>query len=406
MIATRFYLDTRRCKEGTAAPLKISIYWKREVAYLSTGIKILPKDWDAKAQAAKDRTTQHTIARIKLKVDSKLSDLQDEHRLDGLNAMEIKDRLEKELSPEAEERRRLLACMEEFAASRPQPRTTAIYRATIDRILAFDRNADLLNFEDIDVGWLDRFDSFLASTSPKKNARNIHLRNIRAVFNYALKNDITICYPFRKYEIRPEGTMKRALTAEELRTLFNADVKEWEQKYVDFFKISFLLIGMNTEDLIHATGISGGRMEYRRAKTHRPYSIKVEKECQEIIDKYRGKEYLLNVLDTYADTHNWTSKVNNELQKIASSLGLPKISMYWARHSWATIAAELEVPKDTIAAALGHSSNTVTDIYINFDRGKIDQANRKVLDFVLYDKKPADVFDILRQLNEKVQKMG
>ena len=65
----------------------------------------------------------------------------------------------------------------------------------------------------------------------------------------------------------------------------------------------------------------------------------------------------------------------------------PEITSYWARHSWATIAASLDIPKDTIAHALGHGGNTVTDIYIDFDQTKVDEANRKVLDWVLYGKK-------------------
>lgn len=65
----------------------------------------------------------------------------------------------------------------------------------------------------------------------------------------------------------------------------------------------------------------------------------------------------------------------------------PQISSYWARHSWATIASSLDIPKDTIAAGLGHGGNTVTDIYINFDQRKVDEANRRVLDWVFYGKK-------------------
>ena len=60
----------------------------------------------------------------------------------------------------------------------------------------------------------------------------------------------------------------------------------------------------------------------------------------------------------------------------------PELSGYWARHTWATIAAQLDIPKETIAAALGHSSGSVTDIYIDFDKRKIDEANRRVIDFV------------------------
>lgn len=61
------------------------------------------------------------------------------------------------------------------------------------------------------------------------------------------------------------------------------------------------------------------------------------------------------------------------------------VSPYWARHTWATIAAELEIPKETIAAALGHGGNSVTDIYINFNQKKIDDANRRVIDYVNSD---------------------
>lgn len=58
------------------------------------------------------------------------------------------------------------------------------------------------------------------------------------------------------------------------------------------------------------------------------------------------------------------------------------IIIHYARHSWATIAASLDIPKETIAAALGHGGNSVTDIYINFDQKKIDEANRKVIDYL------------------------
>ncbi len=61
----------------------------------------------------------------------------------------------------------------------------------------------------------------------------------------------------------------------------------------------------------------------------------------------------------------------------------PDLSQYWCRHTWATIAAELDIPKETIAAGLGHGGNTVTDIYIRFDLRKVDEANRRVIDYVL-----------------------
>lgn len=61
----------------------------------------------------------------------------------------------------------------------------------------------------------------------------------------------------------------------------------------------------------------------------------------------------------------------------------PELTMYHARHTWASLAAELDIPKETIAAAPGHSQSSVTDIYIDFDQRKVDEANRRVIDYVL-----------------------
>ena len=404
MITTKFYLDTRKTAPGAAAPLKISVTKDRTVSYLNTGIRILPADWDGAAQKARSAAVQQA-ADMKLgNVISICLDLQRKGRLDGLNAREVRDMIQEEMTPGKNEPDRFLDVLRKFASTRPKQRTTEIYLATAARMLAFDQKAERLTFADITLGWLDRFDSFLAVTSPKKNARNIHFRNIRAVFNYARKRGITNHYPFMNYPIHGEATAKRCLSADKLRRLFTADLPAWQKRYVDFFEVSFLLIGMNTEDLVHATDIVDGRLEYRRAKTGRPYSIKVEPECLEVIDRIRGKDWLLNPLDTYASTHNWTSKVDRVLKDVAAELGLPKISMYWARHSWLTIGAELEIPKETLSAAAGHSGGTVTDIYINFDRSKIDRANRQVIDYVLHGRKQQTVQDILSRSFEELKK--
>ncbi|MBQ3689700.1 MAG: hypothetical protein II937_07545 [Bacteroidales bacterium] len=100
-------------------------------------------------------------------------------------------------------------------------------------------------------------------------------------------------------------------------------------------------------------------------------------------------------MDSRLDYKNFLKQINKELKKIGEvSFGkhgkksvkplFPRLSYYWCRHSWATIASELDIPKETIAHALGHGNNTVTDIYINFDMRKVDKANRQVIDFILH----------------------
>ena len=77
------------------------------------------------------------------------------------------------------------------------------------------------------------------------------------------------------------------------------------------------------------------------------------------------------------DTQGW----GNEAKKDKEG-AFPFLSTYYTRHTWATLAAYLEIPKETIAAALGHGKKDVTDIYIFFDQNKIDEANRRVIDYL------------------------
>lgn len=288
---------------------------------------------------------------------------------------------------------------EQFMESKTNRGTRGVYKHTLDRIRAFDKNVDNKMFEDIDLKWLTDFEAFCAKTACK-NARNIHLRNIRAVFNNAIDYEITTAYPFRRFKIRPEATRKRSMAVEELRRLFDYPVEDYAEIYRDMFRLIFMLVGINSVDLHGLKSITrDGRIEYKRAKTGRLYSIKVEPEAMEIINKYRGVKGLLCIADRWSDSRNFRHQCNKALQKIGQverkgrggkktiTAEFEGVSTYWARHTWATIAASLDIPKDTIAAALGHGGNTVTDIYIDFDQKKVDAANRRVLDWVLYGKR-------------------
>lgn len=288
---------------------------------------------------------------------------------------------------------------EQFMESKTNRGTRGVYKHTLDRIRAFDKNVDNKMFEDIDLKWLTDFEAFCAKTACK-NARNIHLRNIRAVFNNAIDYGITTAYPFRRFKIRPEATRKRSMAVEELRRLFDYPVEDYAEIYRDMFRLIFMLVGINSVDLHGLKSITrDGRIEYKRAKTGRLYSIKVEPEAREIINKYRGKNGLLCIADRWIDSRNFRHQCNKALQKIGQverkgrggkktiTAEFEGVTTYWARHTWATIAASLDIPKDTIAAALGHGGDTVTDIYIDFDQKKVDAANRRVLDWVLYGKR-------------------
>lgn len=273
--------------------------------------------------------------------------------------------------------------------------TRSLYDLTYKKVAAFT-NIDTLKLEEINYGWLKDFEQFLKCQGLAINSISIYLRNIRSIYNDAIDRDIITQehYPFRKFRIKNEKTRKRSLTVEQLRILRDYPCESAQIQYRDIFMLIFYLCGINMIDLAHLTKIEAdGYIEYRRSKTGRPYRIKIEPEATEIIEKYRGNKYLINILDRYADYKNYLHRINLNLRQIGIvetgkhgkkvKQGIfPELTTYWARHTWATIAAELDIPKESIAAALGHGGNSVTDIYISLDQKKIDDANRRVIDYV------------------------
>ena len=389
MASAKIYLDKRSKKQDGTHPLKITISHKGATARISLGISVRSDQWNEAAGKVCQHPNKEYLNAYLLQertaIGNALLALQQRGDFKGCTAIEVRDMVLRYLHPEEEQRPVTFAMWyAKFEKLHENPRTRAIYHATWVQIEHYDKNASRLRFEDINKAWLEGFFASMAEHSPSVNARNIHLRNIRAAFNNAIDNGVTTCYPFRRLKIRPVATAKRNLKPQALRALFSAPVPDWQQKYIDIFKLSFLLIGINIGDLLElpAGADMDGRISFNRKKTRRLYSIKVEPEARAIIDKYRGTVHLLNVADGCSTYRHFANRLNLNLHAIS-----PSVTTYWARHSWATIAASLDIPDDTIALALGHAgANSTTSIYIERDRRKIDAANRRVIDWVLYNK--------------------
>lgn len=410
MTTTKLYLDTRSRNASGECPLKITITKHGKAAMYPIGVRVQPSQWDSIRQRVKDHPNKQRLNAFiqtrKNQFDNILLELTAKGELALLTSTQIKNKISKLLVPDDVDKSLFVYRFREYMSRLNAFSTKEKYSQTLKRILQFDAKAETLSFEDITKDWLTNFELFLMPYNPSRNGRNIHFRNIRAVFNDAIDNNITQFYPFRKFKIRPEVTVKRSLSVEDLRMLFDYDCEPFQKKYVDIFKLTFFLIGINLVDLCNLKGIYNGYITYNRAKTGRLYNIKVEPEALSIINEYRGTEYLLRFNEELTSYKNLTKKIDKELKRIGpitmipnKAVGkhkhtfikkrnglFPKLSLYWARHTWATIAAELEIPKETIAAALGHGANSVTDTYISFDAKKIDEANRKVIDYVLYNK--------------------
>lgn len=397
MASTSLYLDTRYKRDDGRFPVKLKISFKGNKGFLiPLSVHVSADQW-AHREVVRHSNREKINAYLRDRqnaVNNAIYDLEISGRIGSMSLPAIKGYVEGVLSgggaayPFTDH-------FEKMMDSRVKPATREIYRQTLIKVRAYDDRE--LAFTDITFEWLKGFERFLSGAGLSINTVNIHMRNVRAVFNDAINEDRAPInhYPFRKFKIKSEQTRHRALTIDQLCRLRTFDCEESQVQYRDIFMLIFYLGGINIGDLCGLKEINNGYIEYRRAKTGRLYKIKVEPEALEIIERYRGRDYLLNILDRYQDYRGYLQRLNRNLSEIGTVEVLPGrggkkkktgefpgLSTYWARHSWATVAASLDIPKETIAAVLGHGGRTVTDIYIAFDQKKIDRAIRQVIDYV------------------------
>lgn len=252
-----------------------------------------------------------------------------------------------------------------------------------NKILRNFNKSAILDFKTIDFNFLKSFENFMQIQGLKPNSIGVHMRNVRAIYNQAIDEQIISLeyYPFRRFKIKKEKTIKRSLTIEQIKAINNLECTDSYFEFArDFFMLSFYLIGINVIDIYNLSKIKNGRVIYKRSKTGRIYDIKLFPETLKLLEKYKGSEKLLNFCERYNDSRNLDKYINKKLKRIAALCNIDEpISTYYARHSWATVASKLGISKDIISHALGHGNDTVTDVYIDFDLNKVDEANELVI---------------------------
>ena len=388
MADTNLILDTRRPLQDGTYPVKVSVGHGTRI-YISTGISADPANWvDGRVEGRKDakRVNSHLETKL-LRVKARILQLNEDGRLAKCSASHIRKLLtavDMEDVPD-EDTRTTLWKIADMCIATKDGRTKEIYQHTVSKLRAFTGDVPVY-IEDIDKVWLHDFEN---SIGGKVNSRAIHMRNLRAICNFALDEELTEKYPFRKYHIRQEETRKKALTVEQVRAFLDADLDGMNAEYRDVFVLMIYLRGINIGDLAGLTeeDVVNGRIEYRRNKTGILYSIRLEPEALEILERWKGSGHLLACFDRYKYFHDYNRRMREALKKMTGPDGAPiepDVSSNWARHTWATLCAELDVPDPTISLGMGHriAGHRTTAIYIKRDRAKVDEANRKVIDFI------------------------
>jgi len=266
-------------------------------------------------------------------------------------------------------------------------KTRLMYETMINSVNKFRPKIKLRNF---DQEMIRKYEQFLISEGKAISTVGIYLRQVRAIFNFAIKKKFMSRekYPFEEFVVPAAQKSKRALNNEAIKALieFKSDIPE-EQKAIDFWTFSYLGNGMNFNDIakLRFSNISGESLKYYRSKTRntsrgdlKEINIHLLPRMKEVIQKWGIPEGsadnfifpILNDTMQEKELHNAIAQfiklTNKYLKRVTEEMGWKEpITTYYARHSYATRLKRAGVPIAFISEALGHGNITTTENYLS-----------------------------------------
>lgn len=271
-------------------------------------------------------------------------------------------------------------------------RTAETYKSTLNSFRKFRKGKDLM-LDCLTSEIMEAYEAWQYGRGIVPNTISFYTRILRAVYNRAVENDIIDNrHPFRHVYTGIDKTVKRALPLaiiKKIKTLNLTSTPPLDFAR-DMFLMSFYLRGMSFIDMafLRKTDLKNGYIVYRRRKTGQQLIIKWTREMKMILEKYpeNKSDYLLPVIrnsgiNERCSYRNAGYNINRNLKTIASMIGITiPLTLYVARHSWASAAKTKGIPLSIISEGMGHDSETTTRIYLaSLDTTMVDKANALIL---------------------------
>ena len=271
-------------------------------------------------------------------------------------------------------------------------RTAEIYDSALNSFRNYRDNEDI-KLDCITTETMEGYEAWLKKKGLVPNTTSFYMRVLRAVYNRAVEDDIIEDRkPFKRVYTGIDKTIKRALPLSIIRKIKTLDLTRTPAlDYArDIFMLSFYLRGMSFIDMVYLkkSDLRDGRVTYRRRKTGQILTIRWIEDMQRILDKYpkNRSQYLLPIIRSAETDERMTYRktgynINYNLKHIAAMVGIEMpLTLYVARHSWASAAKAKGIPLSVISEGMGHNNEATTQIYLNsLDTTTVDKANSLII---------------------------
>lgn len=383
---------------GNEGAIYYQITHQRKMRQLSTDYRVFPTEWDRNRSTVtttqkSDRKSVIFSIRERIRWDiERLTKIDRKLQTESLvyTADDIIDQFHRYASEYS-----LFNFMENIIARLRQNeriRTAETYRTALSSFKKFRNDRDL-TLDGLTSDIMESYEAWQHNRGLTPNSISFYTRILRAVYNRAVDAGIIDNRrPFRKVYTGVDKTVKRALPLQIIRKIKALDLSLIpDLDYArDMFMLSFYLRGMSFIDMVYLkkADLKNGVITYRRRKTGQQLQIEWTPEMQTTLDKYphNPTQYLLPII---TNTHinerttyrNKGYNINRSLKKIALRLGITvNLTLYVARHSWASAAKAKGIPLSVISEGMGHDSEATTRIYLaSLDTSVVDRANSLIL---------------------------
>ena len=384
--------------KNNESPLMIRVCKDRKMKYQSLGISILPKYWDFKANKPtskcpnKEYIERLIAEKVKVYTDKVIEFKSQEKEFTATSLMEKVNKPVK--------RKTVQEVFNQYIQeleSANRLRYADMYKCTMHSLIKFNKHLDI-PFSDMDTIWLKRYEVWLQSQGLAINTLGTRFRHLRVIYNFAIEEKIVKSeyYPFNSFKVSKlsQTTAKRSIQKDEILSVLNYQGQTpLECLAIDLFTFSYLAAGINFGDIARLTidNILENRLIYIRKKTQKQIKVSLQEQAIKLIQKYSMPDnpYLFPILSSFHKTeqqkvnriHKIIAKVNKSLKEIGERLNIPiDLTTYVARHSFATVLKRSGVNTSLICEALGHSSERVTQIYLDsFGNDQMEDAMKNLL---------------------------
>lgn len=384
--------------KNNESPLMIRVCKDRKMKYQSLGISILPKYWDFKANKPtskcpnKEYIERLIAEKVKVYTDKVIEFKSQEKEFTATSLMEKVNKPVK--------RKTVQEVFNQYIQeleSANRLRYADMYKCTMHSLIKFNKHLDI-PFSDMDTIWLKRYEVWLQSQGLAINTLGTRFRHLRVIYNFAIEEKIVKSeyYPFNSFKVSKlsQTTAKRSIQKDEILSVLNYQGQTpLECLAIDLFTFSYLAAGINFGDIARLTkdNILENRLIYIRKNTQKQIKVSLQEQAIKLIRKYSMPDnpYLFPILSNFHKTeqqkvnriHKIIAKVNKSLKEIGERLNIPiDLTTYVARHSFATVLKRSGVNTSLICEALGHSSERVTQIYLDsFGNDQMEDAMKNLL---------------------------